>query len=193
MRRGLILAAALMPLTTAIATEQKHEDHGAHEHGHGTFNVAIEGNTLAMELMAPGADIVGFEHEAKSDADKQAVAKGEETLSDIANVVTLPADAGCTLTSAKVEVHREDEHDDHAQDKKHEEKHEDKEAENHGEFHVEYALNCKSPQKLTGMRFTYFDTFKGAEELDVTVVGPKQQLKFEVNRATPKIALGGIM
>lgn len=220
MRTALIVAAALLPLTGANAAETEHREHGAHEHGHGKFNVAIEGKTLAMELMAPGADIVGFEHKAESEADQQALAAGRKTLSDLAKVVTLPAAAGCTLNNASVEVETEENHDDHDHGKKkddhdhaekkddhghaekkddhdhdhdHGKKAEHKDEETHGEFHAEYQLTCSAPEKLTGMTFVYFDTFKGAEELDVTVIGPKQQLKFEVNRETSKIAIGGIM
>ncbi len=207
MRTALIVAAALLPLTGANAAETEHREHGAHEHGHGKFNVAIEGKTLAMELIAPGADIVGFEHKAESDADKQALAAGRKTLSDLAKVVTLPAAAGCILKNASVEVETEEKHDDHdhaekKDDHDHAKKKDDhdhgktaehKDEEAHGEFHAEYQLTCSAPEKLTGMTFVYFDTFKAAEELDVTVIGPKQQLKFEVNRETSKIAIGGIM
>ncbi len=207
MRTALIVAAALLPLTGASAAENEHREHGAHEHGHGKFNVAIEGKILAMELIRPGADIVGFEHKAESEADKQALAAGRKTLSDLAKVVTLPATAGCTLKNASVEVETEEKHDDHdhgakKDDHDHAEKKDDhghgkkaehKDEETHGEFHAEYQLTCSAPEKLNGMTFVYFDTFKGAEELDVTVIGPKQQLKFEVNRETSKIAIGGIM
>jgi len=191
MRLSLILAATLLPLAGAHAAETEHNEHGAHAHGHGTFNVAIEGNTLAMELMAPGADIGGFEHKAHSDNDKEALAAARKTLSDVAKVVTLPARAGCKLKSASVEVEAEEQSDEHEHE--HDRKKADRDKEDHGEFHAEYQLTCSSPEKLTGMTFVYFDTFKAAEELDVTVIGPKQQLKFEVNRETPKIALGGIM
>lgn len=187
MRLSLILAATLLPLAWAHAAETEHREHGAHAHGHGMFNVAIEGKTLAMELVAPGADIVGFEHKAESKTDKEALAAARKTLSDVAKVVALPAGAGCTLETASVELEAEDEHDDHDTKKTNGDKKE------HSEFHAEYQLTCSSPEKLTGMTFVYFDTFMAAEELDVTVIGPKQQLKFEVNRETTKIALGGIM
>ena len=65
--------------------------------------------------------------------------------------------------------------------------------ETHGEFHAEYNLNCSNPGKLTSMTFAYFKTFEKAEELDVTIIGPKQQIKFEVGRNDPKIAFGDIM
>ncbi len=191
MRLSLILAATLLPLAGAQAAETEHREHGAHAHGHGTFNVAIEGTTLAMELVAPGADIVGFEHKAEGKSDKEALAAARKTLADVANVVTLPAGAGCALKTALVGVEAEEEDEDHDHD--HDKNKSDGDKEEHGEFHAEYQLTCSSPKKLTGMTFVYFDTFKAAEELDVTVIGPEQQLKFEVNRETTKIALGGIM
>lgn len=199
MKKALVLAAALMPLTAASAAEDGHKEHGAHVHGHGTFNIAIEGKTVAMELVAPGADIVGFEHVAKSEADKQAVTEGRQALSDLNNVVTLPQDAGCSLKKVSVAIETEGEHDDHDHkaekhdDHGHKAKKTGEKEETHGEFHAEYTLACSAPEKLNTMTFVYFDTFKGAQELDVTVIGPKQQQKYEVNRKNLKIALGGII
>ena len=46
---------------------------------------------------------------------------------------------------------------------------------------------------LTGITFSYFKVFAGAQKLDVTVVTPKQQSRFEVTRVNPRIDLGGMM
>ena len=212
-----LLSTALLTCLPAIAlaADDGHTELGAHEHGSGVFNVAIEGNTLAMELEAPGADIVGFEHAAKSAKDKAAVKKAKATLADLHHVVDLPAAAGCKLTKANIELHSEGgdhgKHDDHDHDKKAEkhddhdhdhgkkaEKHDDhdhgeaKEA-GHTEFHAEYQLNCAKPGQLTAFVFTYFKNFKGAEELDVSITGPSGQKKFEVKRGNIKVDLAGIM
>jgi len=63
-------------VSMALAEGSKREL-GAHEHGHSALNVAIEGGSVEMELIAPGADIVGFEHAATSEADKVAVEQAE--------------------------------------------------------------------------------------------------------------------
>ena len=60
-------------------------------------------------------------------------------------------------------------------------------------FRVEYTFDCKAPASLTTIGFGYFKAFAGAQKLDVTVVTPKQQNKFEVNRARPRVDLGGMM
>ena len=131
MRLLLTTALATCLPVLAIAAEDDHTELGAHEHGAGAFNVAIEGKTVAMELEAPGADIVGFEHAAKSDKDKAAIKKGKSMLMDLTKVVALPAAAGCKLTAANVELRTEGEdgkHDDHDDDHDHKkkvEKHDD--------------------------------------------------------------------
>ena len=198
----LLLTTALVTClpALALAAEDGHTELGAHEHGAGVFNVAIEGKTVSMELESPGADIVGFEHAAKSDKDKAAIEAAKATLKDLAKVVALPAAAGCKLAAAKVELHSEGgDHDDHDHGKK-AEKHDDhdhgKHAEEEGghtEFHAEYQLNCSRPESLTGFSFAYFDTFQNARELEVSIAGPSGQKRLEATRDNNRVDLGGIM
>jgi hypothetical protein len=209
MRHWLVAGLVCLPFTMSAVAGEKHRQLGAHEHGHGNFNIAIEGKRVSMELEAPGADIVGFEHKAETKEQKAAVSSAEEKLKDIANVVELPAAAGCKLEKTSVELkvdagdHDGHKHEKEAAEKGHDhghghghgdkdDKHEAKEA-SHSEFHAEYALTCASPGKLVELSFPYFNNFKGAEKLEVSVVGPKSQKRFEVERDTGKINLGGII
>ena len=205
MTRWLMAGLVSVPLVTSAMAEEKHRQLDAHEHGHGSFNVAIEGKRVSMELEAPGADIVGFEHKARSKKQKAAVSKAKKSLKRLAKVVELPKAAGCKVMKVSVELHIEgDDHDDHGHKKKkakhsHGHKHgHKKEAkkeaeESHSEFHAAYQLTCKSPENLVSLAFPYFKNFKGAKELEVSVVGPKSQKKFEVGRDSAKINLGGII
>src|SRR5258708_3075099 len=52
----------------------------ADQHGRGHLNIAVEGNKVSMELEVPGADIVGFEHAAKTDREKAAVETAKTQL-----------------------------------------------------------------------------------------------------------------
>ena len=176
--------ALLIPLAAANAEERRELD--AHEHGHGSFNMAVEGKTVAIELQVPGADIVGFEHKAKSAKDKAALKSAKESLSAPLALFKMPAAAGCKVSSAKAEFVLDDHHDDH-------DKHTDaKEAKaEHAEFHADYQLTCAAPEKLTAIDFAYFGKFKNAEELEVKVVTAKGQSQYEVTRAKPKLDLGG--
>jgi hypothetical protein len=63
----LIIAAAML---FTFAPAMSHE---AHVHGIGKLDVAVEGANLSLHLDTPLANLVGFEHTAKSDKDKNAI------------------------------------------------------------------------------------------------------------------------
>ena len=110
MRQSLPLIA-LLATSPALAQETRQLE--AHEHGVGTLNIAIDGTTVAMEFMAPGADIVGFEYEATSAEDRAAVDGAVATLARPLDLFVVPAAAECTVTQAAAALEFEDDHDDH--------------------------------------------------------------------------------
>jgi len=183
--RRIAFALLAGVIATPVAA-QEHRELGAHEHGRGTFNMAIEGSKVTMELEVPGADIVGFEHAAKSRRDKAAVEKAKVQLMAPLALFRLPAPADCRVTEANVEV-EQGEHD-HGK-----EAHADAKGEGHSEFHAQYALECGSVSSVTSIEFAYFGVFAGAQKLEVNVVTPKGQSKFEATRAKPSISLVGMM
>lgn len=115
---GPVVALTLAP-AGALAEEMR--ELGAHEHGSGALNIAIEGDQIAMELEAPGADIVGFEYVAKTDADLAAVEAAKADLAQPLDLFVMPAEAGCTVTAASVTIIGEDDHGDEHDDHGHEE------------------------------------------------------------------------
>jgi hypothetical protein len=163
---------------------------GAHQHGHGTLAIAIEAGTVAMELRAPGADIAGFEHAAKTDADRKAIDTAKQKLAAALDLFTPPAAARCTLASANVALEGETGGHDH--EKKAAEK-PDHDAAAHSEFHATYELACAAPENLTTITFNYFKAFANTRALDVQVIGPGGQRRFEVKPAKPVIDLSGII
>ena len=109
MRRLLVaLPFALLPLAAAHAVDEHDHDHehgslGAHEHGVGRLNAALDGQTLELELESPAMNLVGFEHAATSDADKAKVAAARAQLEKPLALFSLPAAAGCKLVSQELE------------------------------------------------------------------------------------------
>ena len=194
-RFAIIAGLAVGLAAGSAAARDGHRELGAHEHGHGTFNVAIDGKTVAIELIAPGADIVGFEHAPKTDEQKAKLAAAKAALEKIETVLELPGAAGCKVTKADVEAPHADEKaakdgHGHGHGKKAEK---DDDGEAHSEFHATYELTCSAPDALGQLKFAYFDSFKGAEELDVTVVTPKGQKAFEATREKPEVRLDGLV
>jgi hypothetical protein len=193
-----------MPALAAPLAAEETRELGAHEHGHGALNVAVEGNQVAIELEVPGFDIVGFEYAAKSDEDKAAIAAALKTLSDPSTVVMMPEAAGCSPTEVAAELHGDEDHDDHGHeehakddhdDHGHEEhaEHDHGDEEAHSEFEVEYVMTCASIDKLTKIDLPYFETFPNAEELEIQLVTDKGAMEVEATPENPVIDLSASM
>lgn len=199
--KRILLTLATTAIAAPLAAHETREM-GAHVHGVSALNIAIEGNEVAMELRSPGADIVGFEYQAESDADKAAVATALAMLSDPLTLFVMPEAAGCTLTSAEAELdgadhaahdnghgHDEDHAEGHDHDNDHD--HDAHEAEGgHSEFHAEYAITCSEPGALTQITFAWFDAFPNAREVAVQIVSDTGARSFEVERGDPVLRLG---
>jgi len=100
-----MLAVVLsLSLAAPALADEEHRELGAHVHGHGTLNIAVEGTRVELELEAPGMDLVGFEHEAKTDAQKAAIEAAKTKLKDPLSLFKLPDAANCKLADAKIEI-----------------------------------------------------------------------------------------
>ena len=120
------------------------------------------------------------------------VEKAKTQLAAPLTLFALPASAACRVTEAKVEVEI-GEHRPRRQGGGQGAKREPTKGDGHSEFHVEYALECAAPGNLTAIEFGYFRAFAGAQKLDVNVITPKGQSKFEVTRASPSLSLAGMI
>ncbi len=196
LKQNAFVFAGIVTCIAFSAAAEEHRQLGAHVHGHGRLNIAIEDKTVSIELEAPGADIVGFEHEAATRAQRAALEKAKATLAAGLSLFTPAAAAGCTQKSAKVSIEaehgHEHEHEHHAEGAKSDAEEEPADH-HHSEFHVEYAFECASPDHLTSMTFDYFKAFSNAQELDISLISPKGQSSYEVNRDKPRLDLTGIM
>ena len=196
--RLLSFVAFTLTCTTAFYASDTRQL-GAHEHGVGQLNIAVDGGQVAMEFHAPGADIVGFEYVASSDADRAAIANGVAALARPLDLFVLSAEAGCNVVRAAAELeadgghdhghdahnHDEHEHDEHADDA-----HAD--GDSHAEFHAEYLLDCASPEALSTVEFAYFDQFENAREVDVQILSDAGAIRFKVTRSEPVHDLRGM-
>jgi hypothetical protein len=183
-----LASVAFLFISPALADETQHRQLGPHVHGQGTLDIAIEGKKISMELIAPGMDIVGFEHVATTDAQKAAVDKAKAKLADVLSVFKLPAAANCKAESANVESRKETHHPGDKDDD------DDKPgAPQHSEFHATYTINCEAPESVTGMETAYFANFAGAQLLNVNVTTSKGQTQAQMTRAKPTLDLTGVM
>jgi hypothetical protein len=199
---GLAAGVELAAAVAGVGHAQEHRHVGPHVHGQGTLNIALEGSRLSMEFEAPGMDIVGFEHSPSTPGQKSTLDNAEKQLKAPRTLLQLPVSAGCTVADAKVTIEGKlggndagDDHDHGAEDHDHadDDDHDHDGHHEHSAFHAEYAFDCKTPASLTTIAFDYFKHFAGAQKLDVTVITPKGQSSFQVNRDKPSLDLGGII
>lgn len=170
MRTGLALTLLFASLTLPAQTRSRK----AHEHGSAKLSIAFESTSGApkgiIELEAPAESIVGFEHTAKSAADKAKEQAALNTLkARIGQMVIFPAAAGCQFTPKSVKVEAEDHHD--AKDAK---------KEQHSEVHAEFAVACAKPLAGAEIRFGFHKFFPRLHDVDVALLAGEQQASLEV-------------
>ena len=190
---SLILSAMI---SVAAAEETRQVD--KHEHGVGELNIAIEGSSINLEFMIPGADIVGFEYKAKSDEDISLVNTALTKFDDFNNIFKIPNTANCNLVEAEIAINQGDDHDDehdHEEHEEHEEhdehEHEEHGEETHNEFVAHYSFTCGNVKEIDRINFTYFTTFPNSGELEIQFVSEMGSTSFEVEGDEPFINLKG--
>jgi hypothetical protein len=179
-RDGAVLILVAVLGATPVAAGERREV-GAHEHGRSVLDIAVEGGRVAMELTAPGADIVGFEHPAGTEEERAAVGDAKAALADPLAVFVLPRAAGCRVTDSKVEIASEDQRDGQADERA-----------GHAEFRAEYALECAAPSALSSFTPAFFDRFPMVQRIGVTLLTERGQTAFEVQRGAVRVALEGL-
>lgn len=186
-----------------VATEgEDRRQLDAHLHGAATLNVAVEDNSLYVELTSPAIDIVGFEHQPKSDEQKAAVSQAIATLEAGTELFALPDAAGCRLTEASVATELSDRHDEHEEHSGHEEhgehghgEHEEEahaseeEGEVHSEFMATYRFECAQPQQLQQINTNLFSTFPTLEEIEARVLTDSGQTAAELTPTQSSLSL----
>ncbi|WP_043310354.1 DUF2796 domain-containing protein [Pseudomonas sp. ML96] len=193
MRRTLLaLPFALLPFAIAQADSHEHvhdhdhahEEHGSlgtHEHGVASLNVALDGQTLEIQLESPAMNLVGFEHEAKSDADKAKVASARKHLEQPQALFALPIEAKCALQDSELESplfgyaeHAEHEHgDEHG----------------HSDIDASYHFTCANAEALKTLELgSFFGTFPGTEKLEVQLIGPGGQQGAELTPSNSRLS-----
>jgi hypothetical protein len=186
------------------AAEYRH--HEAHEHGVAHMNVAFEGNELYIELISPAANIVGFEHQPRTQEQRAAVNAAIKKLEAGEKIFAFPSDVGERLVKSKTHTdinkdsgHESDktkshEHDEitrdagnEAEKNGHEEHQQGDEHERHSEFKAEYHFVCKNPEKLVYVDVMLFSIFPGIEHIEVQLLTGTKQTAMELTAAKKKI------
>lgn len=194
--RRLLLCLPLLALPYAQAADHDHHDHdhthdhehahgeqgslGAHEHGVATLDLVLEDGILQVDLLSPAMNLLGFEHQPNSDADRLKVAELRGALAKPQALFGLPQD--CRLEKHELASPLFD-----APAHQHEDKHHG-EHEGHNDVLASYRFDCSKAKALASLDFSQlFSRYPGTESIQVQLVGPNGQQGVELSAKNPTV------
>lgn len=212
MKRPFAALGAILLLAAAPLTAQGAER--AHEHGVAELHVAIEAETMEIELVSPLDSLIGFEHAPRTPAQRAALAAAQAALRDPARVFVLPAAAACALQAVTLftpwsqgadedavgrdPAQKADDHDAHGHDadghdaNEHDANEQDADghgAAGHAELVATYRLQCAQPAALDALQLKLFASFPRLREVRAERVSPRGQAAARLRAGQATLAL----
>ncbi len=198
----LIAIVALVTLPARVNAQ----DHaaGAHEHGVGSLDLALDGGRLEIAVTAPGSDIVGFEGQPADSDDADKVQAAVAALGNAATLFAFEPAAACTPaakpdvdppaaalqapggSTAQADAAHAHAHDHKESEPEHAHEHAEGSA-SHGDWSASYTFDCTAP---TAVIVNLFDAFPSLQEVRAQVIAPGAQTGAELTPAARRIALG---
>ncbi|PTO62620.1 zinc uptake protein ZrgA [Vibrio splendidus] len=207
-----ILAVVIgMTVSTNVLANEEFRSHEAHVHGKVEVNIAQDGQELLVEVTAPGADVVGFEHAPETAEQKKVFEQAIAQLNKPEELFGFN-NASCTLKFKSVTNTLEDDHDDHEGHDHAEHDHDDHKGHDHaehdhddheghdhaehdhddheghdhsegghGEFTVEYHYQCSDIEKLDTVNTQWFSKFSNTKSMTVNLLTDSAQIQEVLN------------
>ncbi|HHY0479285.1 zinc uptake protein ZrgA [Vibrio parahaemolyticus] len=198
-----VLAIVIGLSLSTVATAEEYRQHSAHVHGHVEFNIAQDGSDLLLEITAPGADVVGFEHAPENAEQEKTLQHAVATLEDSNALFAINPQAQCEIEEVHVEHslgghHEEHEHHDHEghdhdehahHDHDGHEGHDHSEHSDHGEFTVQYRFHCAQVGELSHIQTDWFNQFPSTESVNVNLFTDTTQSATSLTKSNTQIAI----
>ncbi|HAS6979785.1 DUF2796 domain-containing protein [Vibrio parahaemolyticus] len=192
-----ILAIVIGLSLSTVATAEEYRQHSAHVHGHVEFNIAQDGSDLLLEITAPGADVVGFEHAPENAEQEKTLQHAVATLEDSNTLFAINPQAQCEIEEVHVEhslggQHEEHEHHDHEGHDHDEHAHHDhdhSEHSDHGEFTAQYRFHCAQVGELSRIQTDWFNQFPSTESVNVNLFTDTTQSAISLTKSNTQIAI----
>lgn len=200
MIRNTLKLSCIFLAGIGMARAHEGHEHGAHEHGVGRLDIAVEKNTVDIDLDGPAVNLIGFEHKPADAKEKGVLDKAVADLKQGGGLIIFAPAAQCTQLRVKVasglledgDGHDHDADEDHyhegeaahdhedAGDDEHDHDHE------HADINVTWEFTCAHPEAIREVDLApFFKRFPDTRELRVQAVLPGGQTAAEL---TPKAA-----
>ncbi|MBM4257197.1 MAG: DUF2796 domain-containing protein [Deltaproteobacteria bacterium] len=164
-----------------------HPGHAAHVHGEARINIVVEGTRATVEFIAPGASLYGFEHAARTDAEKKAQAVAFSQIEQqIGSMVAFPADRLCQFIKQKIGLVADDKRAHTQQPAGHKEHHDPR---SHTEVQADFTVACQKPLAGSQVRFHVTKVFPELRELTIQVLTETKQLGATITNDNGSVEL----
>ena len=141
-----------------------------HEHGLATASIALDDGHLVIELRAPAADFIGFEHRPVTLDEKRELAGVLNVLRNGEALFLMPPEAHCRMNSAAVSPPAWG-------------------ADGHASLEAFWDFRCGSPAMLTWIETRTFATFPGNSRLTTSVVTGTGQKSVVLTPGTTRLLM----
>ena len=177
MRRCSMVCRLLALLACAACATAACARDGAHLHGVIRVDVAVDAQTLTVQMDAPLDTLLGFEHRPRTEAQRRAVDEMVRRLKDVPSLVRPDAAAQCSLTRAE-----------HQADILSASPGVGKERE-HADLEASFVFDCRLPERLGAIELGLFDAFGRVTRIDVQLVTGKSQSRQTLKRPQARLQL----
>lgn len=159
-----MLKVFLLSMMVFAAREQ-----GSHVHGRGHVSLAFDGAKGKIQLETPAEAIFGFEHEAKTKADKK---KKDEALQKLENkiseMIVFESAAKCEIKKEIIEVNL---------------------VKGHADINAEFSVVCQQSVAGTSISFYFQKVFSSLKHVQVDVLVDEVQKSMEVKKNGESLGL----
>lgn len=173
--RFVVNVAALSALHTWLPAHA-----GPHVHGELQLGVAIDGDTVTLELEAPLQSLLGFERAPRTPAEKALVQRWGRLLREPGPLLRFDKAAGCRLQSADFDspLPGLGEFDDAPGD-------------GHAEVEGQWVFRCLQPAALKALKVGFFEQSRHLRRIEVQRLNSQGQSRLTLTRPHDTIVLNG--
>ena len=192
---GKVISASMTLLVISVnlnAGSSDHSDHHhqeAHFHGLAQMTMALEGDTIELNLESPAANIVGFEHRAATSRQRQLVNEAKTALESSKQLFSFSG-TSCELTEVDVDVSalldnetletKEEKHEKNGHGHHDHSDHGKSDEATHSDISAHYRFQCDQGAKLTAISLKLFEHFPGVETLNAEWITDNNQGSAEL-------------
>lgn len=170
MKIGLIFAGTLFSLCSQAAEKPEQHTHGTHAHGAAELSIAFDGTLGKIEFKTPSDGIVGFEHAAKSAADKKAKDEAFKRIeTNISEIISFDKSLKCQITKDKIEMIAT--------------------SETHSDTTAAFTVKCGKSPLSTKIIFNFQKYFPRLQDIDAQIIVDNLQKSSEIKTNGTRVEL----